>query len=676
MVNYKATKMLVVGAPQVGKTTTKDRLLGKIENLEKNPESHMKPSTGFEKATEVCLDDIVYAKKDATIISSKRSKSAWNAKNVKELVQCLLRYIRMVATGQLNSAEGNESDQSSMPENPNESSSHENIEEAIDDNGESVSFDEADRFIRHAYSEDWKEELVAHLEHSTTAYIIDSGGQPEFQDILPLLFRGPAFYLIFFSLAESLDECYTIKYTNKDGRTINAYESAYSVKQILLQLTSTFAHTVSEDKCLVKPTAFLFATHRDGVTREEMDSVNEELKQLFQQSKILEDASKSKKYDTLFVPVNNLNGTMLEVNEMQEFLAGYVEKHCESVKIPTTWLLFHFMLRSEYENEKVCSLEECTKLANGCGIAAAHVVEVLDYIHQKLGTILYFKDVSCMKEYVICDPEILFQSISRLIEKVFDENESVHQNGEIAESTLAAAVQSYDQSLSQSAALKIPVQNIIDLLKHHLIITALSKEESSDPDDKECHFFMPCLLRPDPDPKLKLEPSEACFEKDPLVIYLSGKIRIIPAGLVTALAIELRSLKLWKLVSKQRYKNHYFFKVHNHSTAELIVRSTHLELHCDLGDPKRTKISRNHLRYKLYQDIKAAISNVITELNYPEPVFGLYCSKGDQYHLVRCDVQDEQLQCDDDPNHCPRKNETIIYASPGQLEWFKVWEIS
>ena len=41
----------------------------------------------------------------------------------------------------------------------------------------------------------------------------------------------------------------------------------------------------------------------------------------------------------------------------------------------------------------VCSLEDCKQLAKECFIAEDDVQYILIYIHENLGTILYYKDI-------------------------------------------------------------------------------------------------------------------------------------------------------------------------------------------------------------------------------------------------------------------------------------------
>ena len=45
---------------------------------------------------------------------------------------------------------------------------------------------------------------IEHLHNMSMIYLVDTGGQPEFHELLPVILRGSALYFIFFSLAYSL----------------------------------------------------------------------------------------------------------------------------------------------------------------------------------------------------------------------------------------------------------------------------------------------------------------------------------------------------------------------------------------------------------------------------------------------------------------------------------------
>ena len=75
----------------MGKTTTKDRLLGKYENINSGRGTRS-GSTGFETPVEVPLNSTPIFDRSATVIGGGRSNS-WKACNVREQATVLLNAI-------------------------------------------------------------------------------------------------------------------------------------------------------------------------------------------------------------------------------------------------------------------------------------------------------------------------------------------------------------------------------------------------------------------------------------------------------------------------------------------------------------------------------------------------------------------------------------------------------
>ena len=119
---------------------------------------------------------------------------------------------------------------------------------------------------------------------------------------------------------------------------------------------------------------------------------------------------------TTFIPVNNYSGEEEEIHKLQAFLKQVIDNRFSPVELPSSWLFFHLLLRHRYENSPgVCTLSECQELAKGCHLDEKDVPQVLRYIHQHLGTILFYEEVSGLDELVICDPNVLFESIYQLV---------------------------------------------------------------------------------------------------------------------------------------------------------------------------------------------------------------------------------------------------------------------
>ena len=488
---FNAVKWLLVGPPQVGKTTTKLRLLRDVESVHKKP-----LSTSLEKPVEMTYLD----SKTAALIetSDDRSLSTWTRLTIDDLALLLLHRIESLEPQIIATAEKRTllsklkklipkikkclmSCCTALEETPLQTN------EPLTATEEEVNLEETDAFLKQVYDKmaKHKEHVIQHLNKSTTVYLIDTGGQPEFHDLLPLLLRGPAFYLMFFSLEESLDGCYTIKCTYNSPK-VKEYVSGHSIKDVLYQMLNSFTYSniEKEDKCCVQPQAFVIATHLDKVSRGKLKAIDEQLRNFLEFKdglplhNMLVDATSQ--FGTLFIPVDNCKGSQEEVEAVRSFLAEAVKKHSKPVLIPTSyaWLMFHMILRNNYEQEKVCTFEESAQLAMRCGINKQDAKGVLTYIYHKLGTILYFEDVPSLSHLVICNPEIVYQAISNMIFSLYERLDNARMTGFISDRVFRASVKDASEFLDASY--------ILDLLKHFRILTSVGPGQ--------LQYFMPCVL--------------------------------------------------------------------------------------------------------------------------------------------------------------------------------------
>ena len=207
-------------------------------------------------------------------------------------------------------------------------------------------------------------EVKDSVSSSTSIYITDTGGQPEFLRLLPVILSKPAFYFVFFSLAKQLDLKHPVNFT-KDGETQTLYHSTQTVKDILSQLLSSLHIPIScdEEHSKVKSRALLFGTNADHPYKN-VDEISDELKEILPSDSTYVNSIESK-FKTIFIPVNNMNGTEDEIISIRQYLEELVND-IEPVNIPVRWLIFHLLLRKRFKEAKVCSLEDCERLAKEC----------------------------------------------------------------------------------------------------------------------------------------------------------------------------------------------------------------------------------------------------------------------------------------------------------------------
>ena len=70
-------------------------------------------------------------------------------------------------------------------------------------------------------------EIKSFLTDSLTIYFTDTGGQPEFQDVLPALVAGPSLFFLVFKLTDNLNQKYQVTFVRSPTQETMPYESSF-----------------------------------------------------------------------------------------------------------------------------------------------------------------------------------------------------------------------------------------------------------------------------------------------------------------------------------------------------------------------------------------------------------------------------------------------------------------
>ena len=490
------------------------------------------------------------------------------------------------------------------------------------------------------------EEVKDSIIGSTFIYITDTGGQPEFLRLLPVILSKPAFYFVFFSLAQCLDQAYAVQFT-KDGETQKLYQSTQTIKEVLSQLLSSLhIHTDDEKYSKVKSRALLFGTNADRPYKD-INEINDELKEILPSDSTYVSSVESK-FKNVFIPVNNMSGTEDEIISIRQYFEELVND-IEPVNIPVRWLIFHLLLRKRFKDAKVCSLEDCERLANKCSIAKHHVKGIITYIHQHLGTILYYSKVD--QNVIICVPDVLLKIISRLIfVSVTESAEDKSTHGEIHEDFINSLMR------DKETYGMLDSQYVIKVMKHFQLMTQLTDKDeiSSDCNIKDsAPLFFPGVLRPDYNNNMA--PSDHDIRTTLLISF--GNDEMPPhlfQNLIVALraqGMELESRLMWTLShDHSHYSDHIYFKV-SYCNQEWLVelqlrkRETMLiEVRCE-PTKNTSNQSIHHIVYKNMKKVLHLVCDIFPHTRYLKPMYGAYCQLDDGLHFSEYDEEKSSFSC-------------------------------
>jgi GTPase SAR1 family protein len=252
---------------------------------------------------------------------------------------------------------------------------------------------------------------------------VDSGGQPQFHEMLPVFLRRMTLYIFVFKLSEELATKPVVEYYNGSGEVVGKpYQSAQTNEQLLqhcLRILSTHRTTSrSKEK---SSRIMIVGTHRD------LESECTETR-----------ADKNKKLASLLLPTfkdevtySNLaeNEFIFAVNakDRQPEDIAFAKKFQrlvltefspDPVKIPLRYYCLEIILEeaSQALGRGVLSIDECLEAAAELHFNKHTLGAALEFL-DGISVIFYFPEV--LEGVVFTDPQVLLDKATEPVEKIY-----------------------------------------------------------------------------------------------------------------------------------------------------------------------------------------------------------------------------------------------------------------
>ena len=266
--------------------------------------------------------------------------------------------------------------------------------------------------------------------------LMDRGGQPTFQEIFPLLISGPLVTLIIFKLTDGLTEPKPVLYQPSDGKE-HSWQDSYVVKEFIFHALSSVCSFFDGS-----PPILLVGTHKDKLEGSEdlkmttIRSIATSFRGWLRESKPYK-SMKIKSIKDFIIGIHNFQREdILKVKAEIKKLVSHITLQ----DIPAPFLVFDFVLHSYAKSEHLRKVEKfkCCKIAQLCGIEDDTFEAALTFLRDYAGTVLYYAGIPQLKDYVITDFQLIFESISKIIIDVnyVDYNESLLTKGKLDASML------------------------------------------------------------------------------------------------------------------------------------------------------------------------------------------------------------------------------------------------
>ena len=470
--------------------------------------------------------------------------------------------------------------------------------------------------------------LQQHFQKTWSLYLTNTGGQMEFQEVLPLLVSGPSMFFFTFRLDRDLNERYKIEYDLSDGTRAEPYISTLTTVEGLLQTLATIASMgtfvykqLQRRKAPLRPKVFIVGTHKDKLDSETADShissIDQQLQEAIKSTAHYKDLVEFASLSQLMFAVSNFSDIESDFEDIRLAVERVVRRNDFLMTSPVHWLIFSLALRKL--KPFVVSYDLCLEVAGQCGLPDDELDEALHFIHSKLGLIRYFpyEDV---KDLVVIHPQFLFDKVTELIVDTFTFEKTGKQ---IMDEFKKKGI----FSLSEFETISSKTNTSIKPFKFAKLLERLRIAAPFQMDGERMYFF-PCVLA---------HAAETAFQQLMLTatpipqLIVTFECGYCPKGLAGALvkylmANEMESCYSWEIYTDKIFRNQVSFHVGPLDTIVLRITPTYLEIVCipDKKVPNREEeCPLTKVCCEVRKAVETGIRQVTSDINYVNAQHGL-----------------------------------------------------
>ena len=465
-------------------------------------------------------------------------------------------------------------------------------------------------------------------------HLIDSGGQPQFLDLLPIFIRHATIILLVQRLCDRLNDRPTVEYYDEEGALVGTpYLSLFTNLETVMCLARTMHSHPTEGK---HPKIMVACTHRD-MEKECSETRAEKNEMLFNllNSSFPEDLVL---YGDAMEPIFPLNAK--EPDEEDKRVAKLLRQAIESSspdpeELPLWWYFLEIALGrlAAMLGRRILSRNECLSVAHHLRFPENEFNAALQYF-DKLNLCLYYPDI--LPDVVFSDPQVPLDKASELVQQSYKLREAKQgkKSQGPQEALEANWIKFRDQGIVRREFLdKFPKHyrdklftpsDLLQLFEHLLIIAPLTKGD----------YFMPSLLEMISPEKLDKNHISSPESAPLLICFPHGWSR---NGIFCCLVVHLINHCQWQVILPGKgspiltARNCVKFRLPNHPcTVTLIDSFTHFEVYvkssifCKIC----TEVCPS-IRNSIFNGIDAASNTLRYNNAKPSPAFVCHHSDSD-----------------------------------------------
>ena len=372
--------------------------------------------------------------------------------------------------------------------------------------------------------------------------LIDTGGQPQFHEVLPMFMGDTSASMFTIKLDDSLDDHPLIEFYDDSGHLVGSYRSPFTNQQILMMCMRVIQSQVSQSQEGLCPTPIFVGTHKDleqqceSESREEKNQkIHKMLPPAVQENTIYCD----ERLKELIFAVNAKTPGPQEKKIAAELRRVIVERsRVKPKRIPLRWHALELALQKLMLElgRGVLSKAEGLAVAQRFHFTNESFEEALKYL-DNLSILFYYKDV--LPDVIFCDPQVLLDKVTELVEYSYRLQTAacrqIATEGKLRKFRDQGIVTLEFLSKKEFRRHYVPdlfgPGDLLRLFKKLLIVSPITEGE----------FLMPCLLRVTQEPT-SVAPSSSI----PSLLFYFPHSPLL--GVFCALVAYLLSQAEWKLL--------------------------------------------------------------------------------------------------------------------------------
>ena len=366
--------------------------------------------------------------------------------------------------------------------------------------------------------------------------VIDSGGQPEYINMLPAINSCPTINFVVLDMTKDLDDLVMVHYKSEYNKNFKEYALHYSNLDMIGLLVSLTTDSLQQPTNEQKPSLNksyigFVGTHKDELEKskqleEKISRINDKLTKLTK-GRIPVLAAEN---GVLFPVDNTTAGDSESEDHVVKKLRQKIEKEINKLQsvnqLKISWMILEFELQELHQNDgaKFINYEKYREIA----IKKASMVpeEVEESLHHfdLLGVFLRYETVEGLCDYVIIDHQWLVNSLAMIMHLSPDDID--FEETEYREQFKAKGLLAKTELPSVKWDGELCLEYFFDLLIHLKVIATVTL-------DDVVFYYMPCVFH---STKQYSDKYRFLYSEPLLVQFSSG---FLPRGFFCSLVVHL-----------------------------------------------------------------------------------------------------------------------------------------